>query len=185
VRAGHLNTFVLSLNCPPRKDMYQIEVKRYLVEHMFPTADDWNVTIDVDAMEMGLGNQNPQRKRDIAYQCELWLRTEGVTIGAHAIHGRIDIAAERNGQYHLIEAEGDSARQREQAFYSAIGQTLLQMNASPQNTIYGVAVPDSPQWQYQLDKLPAYVRGILCMNLYMVSPNGVRTIAFEPPMNMT
>ena len=85
--------------------MYQIEVKRFLVEHTFPTADGWNVTIDVDAMEMGLGNQNPQEKRDIAAECDAWLRANDVTIGAHEIHGRIDLAAERNGQHYLIEVD--------------------------------------------------------------------------------
>ena len=164
--------------------MYQIEVKRFLVEHTFPTANGWNVTIDVDAMEMGLGNQNPQEKRDAAAVCDAWLRANNVTIGAHAVHGRIDLAAERRGQHFLIEVEGDSSRQKEQAFYSAIGQTLLLMTAEPNHTTYGVAVPDSPQWQYQIDKLPAYVRGLLRMNLYLVRPDGVRTITFAPQIDV-
>ncbi len=183
-RRGGVIAAVLPLKHHLRKNMYQIEVKRYLVEHIFPTEDGWHVTIDVDAMEMGLGNQNSQQKRDIATQCDAWLRANGVTIGAHELHGRIDLAAERNGRHYLIEVEGDSSRQKEQAFYSAIGQTLLLMNAEPKNTIYGVAVPDSPQWQRQIDKLPGYVRELLRMNLYMVGPDSVRTIAFTPSVNV-
>jgi glutathionylspermidine synthase len=158
--------------------MYQIEVKRFLVEYAFPTADGWTVTIDVDAMEMGKGNQNKQEKRDAAAACDAWLRANNVTIGAHELHGRIDLAAEKNGQHYLIEVEGDSSRQKEQAFYSAIGQTLLLMNAQRDEATYGVAVPDSPQWRYQIDKLPQYVRGLLRMNLYLVGADSVHTIQF-------
>jgi hypothetical protein len=164
--------------------MYQIEVKRFLIEYVFPTRDGWNVTIDVDAMEMGLGNQNPPEKRDAAAVCDAWLRGNGVTIGAHAIYGRIDLAAERGGQNFLVEVEGDSSRQREQAFYSALGQTIILMTGVPNHTTYGVAVPDSPDWEYQIDKLPAYVRGLLRMNLYLVSPNGVRTKTFAPQIDL-
>ena len=159
--------------------MYQIEVKRYLVEHRFPVADGWHVTVDLDAMELGKGSQNSQEKRDVAAVCQSWLRDNGVTIGAHDVHGRVDLAAQQNGFHHLIEIEGDSSRQKEQAFYSAIGQTLLLMDADKSDTIYGVAVPDAPEWEYQINKLPLYVRRLLRLNLYFVSQNGVRTLTFN------
>lgn len=164
--------------------MYQIQVKRFLIEHTFPAEAGWNVTVDIDAMERGLGAQNPEEKRNIATDCMEWFRGHGVTIGAHAIHGRIDLAAEQNGQHYLIEVEGDSSRQKEQAFYSAIGQLLLLMNAEHNNRTYGIAVPDSPEWQYQIDKLPEYIRRLLRMNIYLVSAGSVRTISFVPNENM-
>jgi hypothetical protein len=46
--------------------MYQIEVKRYLVEHHFHPKDGWSVTVDLDAMEMGKGGKHPQGKRELA-----------------------------------------------------------------------------------------------------------------------
>jgi hypothetical protein len=46
--------------------MYQLEVKALLVEKMFPRADGWTVTVDVDAMERGGGDQ-PDDKRARAF----------------------------------------------------------------------------------------------------------------------
>ena len=39
--------------------MYQLEVKRYLIELMFNPSDGWKVIVDIDAMERAKG---PQRK---------------------------------------------------------------------------------------------------------------------------
>lgn len=53
--------------------MYQLEVKRHLVEYQFSPADGWEVTVDVDAMERGRGGQDPPDKPDRAGRAEAWL----------------------------------------------------------------------------------------------------------------
>ena len=58
--------------------MYQLEVKRYLVEHQFPPTDGWEVTIDLDAMERARGGQHPPDKPERARCTEDWLVTAGV-----------------------------------------------------------------------------------------------------------
>jgi len=100
--------------------MYQIEVKRYLIEKRFPPEEGWTITVDVDAMEKGEGNQNPQKKREIAMRQLEWMKKEGVTIAPHPKYGRADIVAEhpKHGLF-LVEVEGDTKRQKEQSMVSA------------------------------------------------------------------
>lgn len=81
--------------------MYQIEVKRYLIEKRFPPGEGWTITVDVDAMEKGKGNQNPQKKRDIAMRQLEWMEKEGVTIAPHPVYGRVDIVAEHGCTPHI------------------------------------------------------------------------------------
>ena len=117
--------------------MYQLEVKRWLVFHKFAVADGWDVTIDIDSMERGEKGQHPPDKRQIAAECEVWLRTQGVRIVAHPLYGRADLVAAKEGIGTIVvEVEGDSSRQREtQAMYSALGQVVLSMgNPSPEIT---------------------------------------------------
>jgi len=42
----------------------------------------------------------------------------------------------------VIEVEGDSSRQKEQAMYSALGQIVLSMGDSSSEVAYALAVPD-------------------------------------------
>jgi len=123
--------------------MYQLEVKRWLVAYRFPPRGGWKVTVDIDSMERGIAGQHPPDKKDIADECEKWLRQQGVEIVAHHLYGRADLVAEKEGRTFVIEVEGDSSRQREQAMYSALGQIVLSMGESTQIS-YGLAVPDSP-----------------------------------------
>ena len=51
--------------------MYQLEVKRYLVEHQFPPTDGWEVTVDVDAMERARAARAPQLVAGLQTQCVL------------------------------------------------------------------------------------------------------------------
>lgn len=37
--------------------MYQLGVRRWLVAYHFPITDGWDVTIDIDPMERGEGEQ--------------------------------------------------------------------------------------------------------------------------------
>ena len=51
----------------------------------------------------------------------------------------------------VIEVEGESSRQKEQAVYSAFGQIVLLMRPDT-NVRYGIAVPDTPSWEGQNGK---------------------------------
>ncbi|MGI8657039.1 MAG: hypothetical protein ACR2LC_17685 [Pyrinomonadaceae bacterium] len=157
--------------------MYQLEVKRWLVFHKFAVADGWYVTMDIDSMERGEKGQHPADKRGIAAECENWLRAQEVNIVTHPLYGRADLVAvnEQMGTF-VVEVEGDSSRQKEQAMYSALGQVVLSMeDPSPQIT-YALAVPDSEQWERHLKKIPARICECLRLQLWLVSENGVRSV---------
>lgn len=157
--------------------MYQLEVKRWLVFHKFPVSDGWDVTMDIDSMERGEKGKHPPDKREIAAACEAWLRVHGVKIVAHQIYGRADLVAakEQNGTF-VVEVEGDSSRQKEQAMYSALGQVVLSMGDPSPEITYGLAVPDSEQWERQLRKVPVRIRELLRLQLWLVSEAGARSV---------
>lgn len=157
--------------------MYQLEVKRWLVFHKFAFANGWDVTIDIDSMERGEKGQHLPDKRQIAAECEKWLRTQGVKIVAHPLYGRADLVAAKEGVGTVVvEIEGDSSRQREQAMYSALGQVLLSMGDPSPTITYALAVPDSEQWERQLKKVPNQIRELLRLQLWLVSETGVRNL---------
>lgn len=157
--------------------MYQIEVKRYLVEYRFPRSDGWCVTVDLDAMERGIGNQHPEGKREIARRCEEQLRSQGVAREVHPTYKRADVVAEHHSRGTIVfEVEGESSRQREQAMYSALGQTLLSMTRLENGVRYGIAVPDGAEWETQLRKIPEPVLKRLELCLLLVSAHGVRPL---------
>ena len=155
--------------------MYQLEVKRHLVKLMFLPSSGWKVTVDIDAMERAKGGSHPDGKAAVAAESERWLREAGVSIGVHPRFGRADLVAEgSDGQLYVFEIEGNSSKQKEQALYSALGQLLLLMNEDRPTTRFGLAVPDSPQWEKQLMKVPTSVGRRLNLSLFLVSPTGVR-----------
>jgi hypothetical protein len=157
--------------------MYQLEVKRWLVAYRFPIAEGWEVTVDIDAMERGLAGQHPPEKKAVAQECESWLRLQGAKLVGHPLYGRADLVASKDGLgTFVVEAEGDSSRQKEQALYSALGQIVLSMGDSSPTISYGLAVPDSAQWEAQLRKIPQRVRDILKLELLLVSQHGVRQL---------
>lgn len=157
--------------------MYQVELKRTLVERLFPAAKGWKVTVDLDAMEMGKGPQNPQRKRVVATKARRWLEGHGVLLRRHERFGRADLVAEhpRRGTV-VLEVEGDSSRQKEQALYSALGQLVLSIQGSRSKTRYGLAVPDTPPWRLQVAKIPNVARKRLRLKLMLVSQRYVRIV---------
>jgi hypothetical protein len=157
--------------------VYQLEVKRWLVFHKFAVADGWDVTIDIDSMERGEKGQHPPDKRHIAAECEAWLRTQGVKIVAHPLYGRADLVAAKEGVGTIVvEIEGDSSRQKEQAMYSALGQVVLSMGNPSSQITYALAVPDSEQWERQLKKVPNRIGELLRLQLWLVSETGVRSM---------
>jgi hypothetical protein len=158
--------------------MYQLEVKRWLVAYFFPVAEGWDVTVDIDSMERGKAGQHPPEKEAIAAECEMWLRDQGVKIVAHPRYGRADLVAAKEGRgTFVIEVEGDSSRQKEQAMYSALGQIVLSMGGPSPTIRYGLAVPDTAQWETQLNKIPDRVRDLLKLDLLLVSKSGVRQVS--------
>jgi hypothetical protein len=76
----------------------------------------------------------------------------------------------------IIEVEGDSSRQKEQAMYSALGQIVLSMGDPSPEINYGLAVPDNSHWETQLNKIPGRIRELLRLRLLLVSSNGVREL---------
>lgn len=159
------------------EEMYQLEVKRWLVAYLFPVAEDWDVTVDIDSMERGEAGQHPPEKKAIATECETWLREQGVKIVKHPLYGRADLVATKEGRgTFVIEVEGDSSRQKEQAMYSALGQIVLSMGDPSPKIRYGLAVPDAVQWEMQLSKIPNRIRDLLNLDLLLVSETGVRRV---------
>ena len=155
--------------------MYQAEVKRYAVEHLFPPSLGWSVVVHLDPMEMGIGQS--AEKQTKAAECAAWLRQHGVKVMEDHEFGRRDIVARHpeRGTV-LVEVEGESSRQREQALYSALGQAVLQMTEFKPNESYAIAVPDSADWERQLRKVPKAARDRLALRLYMVSEISYREV---------
>lgn len=157
--------------------MYQLEVKYHLVKHMFQPANGWDVIVDIDAMERAKGPQHKADKKAKAEAAEFELRRLGANVGAHELYGRVDVYASHpdNGVF-LVEVEGTSSKQKEQAMYSAIGQTILMMEAPSKHITYALAVPDAPEWERQIAKIPNRIKTILNLKCFMVSERGVKSI---------
>lgn len=155
--------------------MYQLEVKRWLVEYNFPPSDGWKVTVDIDAMERANGGQHNTDKAERASIAETALKEMGVTIGAHPQFGRADIVAEHQEKgLFIVEVEGISSKQKEQAIYSALGQLLLQMKEEKYKFV--LAVPDDESWVRQVNKIPSYAKARLGLSCALVSKSSVRVI---------
>lgn len=153
--------------------MYQLEVKRWLVSYRFPPSEGWHVRVDIDAMERANGGQHKPDKAERARVAEAALQGMGAAIGAHPEFGRADIVAEHPTQgLFIVEVEGTSSRQREQAVYSAIGQLVLQMDGRRHGFV--LAVPDDPVWERQFKKIPDHARTTLGLSCLLVSEHGVR-----------
>jgi hypothetical protein len=153
--------------------VYQLEVKQWLVAYRFPPSEGWRVRVDIDAMERAKGGQHKPGKAERARVAEAALLSMGVTIGAHPEFGRADIVAEhpKHGLF-VVEVEGNSSRQKEQAVYSALGQLVLQMQGTKHGFV--LAVPDEQSWERQLLKIPQHARATLGLSCVLVSEQGVR-----------
>ena len=125
-------------------------------------------------MERAKGGQHKPGKAERARVAEAALLNMGVNIGAHPKFGRADIVAEhsKHGLF-VVEVEGNSSRQREQAMYSALGQLVLQMQGTKHGFV--LAVPDEPSWEKQLLKIPLHARATLGLTCVLVSAQGVRS----------
>jgi hypothetical protein len=151
--------------------MFQIEVKRWLVNYRFPPSGGWKVTVDIDSMERANGGTHTEGKAERAREAEAALIELGATIGKHPIFGRADVVAQHQDHgLWLVEVEGQSSKQKEQAMYSALGQLVLQMKGEPLHA--AVAVPNEPAWEKQLVKVPHHARQLLGLTCILVSPSG-------------
>lgn len=160
-----------------RTPLYQIEVKLFLVQRVFSPKAGWRVTVDVDGSEMGKGKQQPRGKVGRARRALSELKALGVTIGPDDRFGRVDVVADHDEHgLHLVEVEGHSRRQKEQALYSCLGQLLLIMRGWSPQMSYGLAVPDTREWWKQIHKIPPAVTKSLNLYLYSVNEGGGVTI---------
>ncbi len=82
----------------------------------------------------------------------------------------------KNLAIYLVEVEGDAAKQREQAMYSALGQLLLLME-QPMGARFCLAVPDTREWRAQRAKVPRRVVELLSLEFFLVSTESVATFA--------
>jgi hypothetical protein len=156
--------------------MYQLEVKQWLVHYRFPPRAGWRVHVDVDEMERGEKGQQALGKSERARIAEAALRALSVTVGAHPVFGRTDVVAEHPDHgLVLIEAEGRSQRQKQDALYSALGQLLIQMSGDTAHR-FVVALPDDEKWLAQAQKITAHTRSRLDLSIVLVSPHGVRDV---------
>ncbi len=156
--------------------MYQLEVKRYLTEYRFPPSNGWKVSVHLDPMERAEGGQHSPDKKSRVTDAEGWLVAAGVNIEIHPEFGPADLVATKpDAETVVVEVEGDSSRQKEQALYSALGQIVLQMRGDD-DIRFGLAVPDTSSWEQQLGKIPAYVREQLSLTLWLVNKAGVREL---------
>ena len=163
--------------------LYQLEVKLGLARGAFQEAG-WRLTMHVDPMEEGRGGEHPPGKVERADAALRALRELGVVIGTHEQFGRVDVVAEHDkGEIRLIEVEGDSSRQKEQAVYSALGQLLMSMKLWSDSVGYGIAVPDTREWVMQVKKIPTEVTTRLHLWRYLVKSTNSVTI-IEPGAEM-
>ncbi len=155
--------------------MYQLEVRRWLVVYRFPPAAGWRVYVDVDAMERATGGAHPPDKPERTRMAEEALCEMSAKVDLHPKSGRVDLVAERpdRGVY-LVEVEVDSARQKEQAVYRALGQILMRIDGRDKR--YAVAVPGEPDSIAQVKKVPAFCREALGLSLLAVTPEGVEDV---------
>src|SRR2546422_2499013 len=100
--------------------LYQLEVKLGLARFPFQKAAGWRITMHIDPMEGGRGGKHSRGKVRRANEAMRQLRSRGVVIGMHKLFGPVDVVAEHPEKgTRLVEVEGESARQREQALYSS------------------------------------------------------------------
>ena len=153
--------------------MHQIQVKQFLIAKKFPPTEGWSVSVHLDGMELGRGFQNPVGKRSVAEKCRRWFERNGVRTGPNREYNNLDIVAvHKSAGTHLIEVEGDTRRQPEQAIYCALGQLICKTPEDGSNSILGIAVPNSPKWEELLQRIPRSVRDRLKLKAYLVDDNG-------------
>jgi hypothetical protein len=131
-------------------------------------------------MERAKGGKHPSDKANKARIAEHAIDDMGVTIGVNRDYRRADIVAEHpeKGLF-IVEVEGDSSKQKEQAMYSALGQLLLMMDGKKHTFI--LAVPDDEKWETVIQRIPAYSLTALNLSCVLVREKGVRKPSVQQP----
>ena len=161
----------------PHIGLYQLEVKLGLARFPFQKAAGWRITMHIDPMERARGGKHSRGKVKRANEALRHLQDLGVILGTHDLFGPVDVVAEHHEKgTRLVEVEGESGRQREQALYSSLGQLLLSMKVWNDNLAYGIAVPDTREWWRQLEKIPLEVTKRLHLWRYSVGVNSCTII---------
>ncbi len=138
----------------------------------------------IDPMERAMGGKHSRGKTKRVNGALRELHKLGVVIGTHKQFGPVDVVAENDrGETRLVEVEGESGRQREQALYSSLGQLLLSMKLWGDGVAYGIAVPDTREWVRQVRKIPTELTKRLRLWRYFVmTPNSMTIV--EPGMEI-
>jgi len=156
--------------------MYQVLVKRILAERQFSSTQGWQVTVHLDPMEVCRGGVHPEGKIEVAQICLDWFRENNVRAEIDGDFGKADFVARHPTQgTFVIEVEGTSSRIISQAFYSALGQTLVRKNRDLPQAKYGLAFPDTTRWRTFLNSLPPRLFRNVDLKVFLVSDSGVDT----------
>jgi hypothetical protein len=78
--------------------MYQLEVKRWLVHHLYPGRKGWQVSVHVDGIERGNVGSAKRARARIA---ERALKKLGASIGKHPELGAADVVA-KHSRYGVV-----------------------------------------------------------------------------------
>jgi hypothetical protein len=143
---------------------YQIEVKRYLLDHKIDLWDD--VVVDIDAEELGKDDLFKKLQSDESIRCL------NDFIGVNEYRTDIKATDRATKEKYFIEVEGFSSKQQDQAFYSALSQIILRIENNGVNK-YGIAVPFTNSWIKQISKISTYIRSTLKIHLFLVDKNNV------------
>lgn len=91
----------------------------------------------------------------------------------------IDLLNPETGQHWVVEAKGDTKGNAGLDFKTGLGQLLLRMNEHEPETMYGVALPDTPRFVVLCSKISKRVR--LRLNLHCLLVDGDSTIRVISP----
>ncbi|MDE0393257.1 MAG: hypothetical protein OYK82_00615 [Gammaproteobacteria bacterium] len=129
----------------------------------------------MDPMEEGGPNQPPDKKERTA-RAKTWLERNGVGLGDHPDFPRADIVAARHGRpSYVIEVKGEARVQKGVAIQQALGQIQQQMRPD-RDARYVIATPNTPDWEDQMERIPAHVCDQLSLRLWLVDETGVQEI---------
>lgn len=157
--------------------MYQLVVKYHIVKFFLESDNGWEFYMHIDPMERAQGTQHKPDKKDLVLAAEKKLKELGVRFTNKPKFEKVDIYAEhpKFGKF-LIEVEGKSSKQKEQALYSALGQLVLKMNGNTDINHYCLAFPDTKEWEITALKIPKYIKEFLKLKIFLVSESKLREI---------
>ena len=91
----------------------------------------------------------------------------------------IDLLNPATGQHWVVEAKGDTKGNAGLDFKTGLGQLLLRMTEHDHETMYGIALPDTPRFLSLYSKISESVR--LRLNLHCLLVDSDSTVRVIPP----